>query len=491
MAKNLIPLVFCAAFWAAACFVCLFRKDRSLQGADRIIVPCGRAVRRIPDRLRPKPSSPGRRDKTLANLTELKGRKEGKEAYALYQARKAGWMALSFLMCLTLYSVSQVLHPDSKGSRVWLLERPAAGEGNEKKSLWMEVAYAGKTLEKTVTVTVPQQEETEEETQQNLEEVMEGLKNRFDGKIVFSDVDLPRKLSGVSLSYTSLTPDLVDGDGRVKARVGTTRQSLALSATGRANGQKKTVKLLFYLGAFADLSENQRLALEEKQLTADLKEGSYANASEVDLPSSTQEGARVTFYEKTEDNRFLWMILFLLFPMAALIRQDVKLKNQVKIRRQKIEASYPSFIGELVILIGSGMSLSSAWQKIGSDYGKMIMETGVSNEAEDPLLEEVERTSRQLQEGTPMKEVLSDFASRMRSRQVRRLTSLLQQNLKRGDEFLLVRLRELSDEEWENRKRQVKEKSEQADTKLLIPLGMMLVVVLILVTAPALMSMQL
>ena len=90
-----------------------------------------------------------------------------------------------------------------------------------------------------------------------------------------------------------------------------------------------------------------------------------------------------------------------------------------------------------------------------------------------------------------MREALEAFSARIPLREIRRFVSLLIQNLKRGDEYLLVRLREMSEEAWETRKKQVREKSEEADTKLLLPLMMMLVVVLIIVLSPALITMNL
>ena len=64
----------------------------------------------------------------------------------------------------------------------------------------------------------------------------------------------------------------------------------------------------------------------------------------------------------------------------------------------------------------------------------------------------------------------------------------MNQNLRRGDENLLLRLNELTEEVWEKRKKEVREKTEEADTKLLIPLMMMLAVILIIVLAPCMMT---
>ena len=89
-----------------------------------------------------------------------------------------------------------------------------------------------------------------------------------------------------------------------------------------------------------------------------------------------------------------------------------------------------------------------------------------------------------------MREVLEEFTVQIRFKEARRFAILLVQNLKRGDAFLISRLKELNQEAWEIRKKQIRAKSEEADTKLLIPLMLMLVVILIIVLAPAMITMH-
>jgi len=106
------------------------------------------------------------------------------------------------------------------------------------------------------------------------------------------------------------------------------------------------------------------------------------------------------------------------------------------------------------------------------------------------LYEEIYQESRQLQAGASMREVLEEFIANIRSKQARRFAVLAIQNLKRGDAFLISRLKELNQEAWELRKKQVRERSEEVDTKLLFPLMLMLIVILMIVLTPAMISMQ-
>ena len=99
-------------------------------------------------------------------------------------------------------------------------------------------------------------------------------------------------------------------------------------------------------------------------------------------------------------------------------------------------------------------------------------------------------TMIQMHHGMAPQEALREFGRRSGCQELRQLANMLCRNLRRGDEFLLEHLKELNNSAWEEHKKQVKIQSEEADTKLLIPMMIMMVVVLIIVLTPALLSMH-
>ena len=149
--------------------------------------------------------------------------------------------------------------------------------------------------------------------------------------------------------------------------------------------------------------------------------------------------------------------------------------------------AYPEVINRFVMLLGAGLSTQRAWMKITGDY--LEKRKGLEGTIE-PIYEEMQIATLQMQNGTSPKEALEQFAARVKVKEIRQFISVLSQNLKRGDEFIITHLRELNAQAWELRKKYVQEKSEEVDTKLLIPMMLMLVVILIVVLAPAIMTMQ-
>ena len=223
-----------------------------------------------------------------------------------------------------------------------------------------------------------------------------------------------------------------------------------------------------------------------EQIASNLEEGLYTNEQTVTLPGETQSGEKLTWYQERDSVDSILLLMLVLLPAIALWKQDQEYQKIIKEREQRIRHVYPEFINELVILVGAGLSLPAAWRRIGMDYQNQREEGKPIN----PLYEEVYRESQALGAGSSMREVLEQFSLRIRLREARRFAVLLTQNLKRGDAFLISRLRELNQEAWDMRKRQVRKQSEEADTKLLLPLILMLVVILIIVLSPAIISMQ-
>lgn len=104
---------------------------------------------------------------------------------------------------------------------------------------------------------------------------------------------------------------------------------------------------------------------------------------------------------------------------------------------------------------------------------------------------EMNATRVQMRNGMPQQEALRQFGRRVQDPQLRRLANMLYRNLRRGDEFLLERLKEMNSEAWEEHKKRVRIQSEEAETKLLVPMILMLTVILMIILTPAMLTMNL
>ena len=102
--------------------------------------------------------------------------------------------------------------------------------------------------------------------------------------------------------------------------------------------------------------------------------------------------------------------------------------------------------------------------------------------------EEIVFTCQEMENGVSEQEAYQRMGMRMGTGAYHSLAVLLTQNLKKGSKGLLELLKQESQEAFEERRRQAKTTGEKASTKLLLPMGMMLAVVLVILTVPAFLS---
>ena len=178
------------------------------------------------------------------------------------------------------------------------------------------------------------------------------------------------------------------------------------------------------------------------------------------------------------------MALMTGFLLLAKEKQDL-LKEQQK-RKEQMIRDYPEIISKLTLFLGAGMTVKRAWKKIITDY-----ETKGKARGERYIYEEMIRTAREMDSGVMESESYERFGRRCQVQEYMRLGALLSQNLRKGTKGLTQMLRMEAIQAFEERKARAKRLGEEAGTKLLAPMFLMLAVVLVIVIVPAFLSIQL
>ena len=150
---------------------------------------------------------------------------------------------------------------------------------------------------------------------------------------------------------------------------------------------------------------------------------------------------------------------------------DLALFDKLTARRQEILLDLPQVLSKLTLLVNSGMVLRDAWKR-------------VSITGERVLYQEMQNTNLEMENGVAEIDAYRNFAERCNVKGIRKFTSLIIQNLNKGNEELAYFMKDLSDEMWEVKKSQVKQKGEKANTQLLLPMMLILIGILIMVMVP-------
>ena len=150
---------------------------------------------------------------------------------------------------------------------------------------------------------------------------------------------------------------------------------------------------------------------------------------------------------------------------------DLALFDKLTARRQEILLDLLQVLSKLTLLVNSGMVLRDAWKR-------------VSITGERVLYQEMQNTNLEMENGVAEIDAYRNFAERCNVKEIRKFTSLIIQNLNKGNEELAYFMKDLSDEMWEVKKSQVKQKGEKANTQLLLPMMLILIGILIMVMVP-------
>lgn len=169
--------------------------------------------------------------------------------------------------------------------------------------------------------------------------------------------------------------------------------------------------------------------------------------------------------------------------LLALDRQNQQKADQEK--KQQMMLDYPEITDKLTLLLGAGITVKSAWQKIVADYEKQKNYRGVRY-----AYEEMTMACHEMQSGVTEIDAYEQFGRRCGLKAYRKLAALLTQNLRKGSKGLSEMLRAESEQAFEERKAAAKKRGEEAGTKLLLPMFMMLSMVLLIVIVPAFLSIQ-
>ena len=232
-----------------------------------------------------------------------------------------------------------------------------------------------------------------------------------------------------------------------------------------------------------DKEEQSVDKLIAKRITKDLEES--ANEAKVTLPSNI-EGHELKYKIKREESSpFYYIFLGIMLALLIIYKDYAKLKEEKEKRIKQMKYDYSELVSKLCLLLGSGMTIRMAWNKIAIDYKNARKAGKISDHA---IYDEMYETSCNMQAGLFEAACYEDFARRVNIKEYSKFVSLLESNLKKGSKDLVYLLENETKEAFELRKQMALQKGEEASTKLLVPMIMMLVIVMIIIMFPAVSS---
>lgn len=173
------------------------------------------------------------------------------------------------------------------------------------------------------------------------------------------------------------------------------------------------------------------------------------------------------------------LAFFIVLAPVLAYASFTSLERKIEKRHRQVAMDMPDFTNELVILSGAGLTLRAAIIKVGREMA-----------GNSPLYTALRKAVNKMENGATDEAALDVLVTQCNMPVMRRLVSVLLQNMQRGGTDVLNALREIGAELWTNRKAAARQMAEEVSTKMLFPMMLMLIAVILLVAAPAVMSMN-
>lgn len=405
----------------------------------------------------------------------------------LYRRDKLAY-ALMILLVGTILSFAMYVSSRQKERELRVIER---GGSERTVGLTAQLGEEGNQREETVTLQVEGKEYTQKEIEAYMEQIKEELPTLILGENEDIDhVTKPLNLFGsidqnpVRVTWISGNYGLMDGKGKIRALEIAEEGELCM-LTARLSCQGYEEEIRFYVRICPGEKTEDELLREELEQAIRRQEEADRTSWEITLPEEVA-GNRVVWVRRTNDNSVVIMALAAALAAGVYFAKDRDLHKKIRQRKGKLLLEYPEFVSQLVLLVGAGMTVRGAMYKMAETRQGRGTET--SQGKASLIYDEVAYLCNELDSGISEAKAYYNLGRRCGEQRYIRLCMLLSQNLRKGTAELTALLRGESAEAFEERKRNARRIGEEAGTKLLLPMSMMLVIVMMIIMVPAFLS---
>jgi len=168
--------------------------------------------------------------------------------------------------------------------------------------------------------------------------------------------------------------------------------------------------------------------------------------------------------------------------MMAIICMIIAYKYSEKLTdtsfEQTVESSLPEFLNRISLLLNAGMVVDAVFEKIGCE----------GENAENKLIRDFSKVYKEaVRSNDSVTKVFRQYAVAQGNREIIRIAGIFVDNMGKGT-MISEKIEAQSEMLWHISKKSVEERGKLAETKLSFPMGLMLLVVIVITTAPALMN---
>ena len=362
------------------------------------------------------------------------------------------------------------------------LERNTYGQGETQQEILVEGLLAKKV---PLAVRIGERRYTKEEAADAIHMAAEELSAQIAGgneslEQVQSRLELVTWLDkyGISVRWQPDDTELISASGEVfNSGCPESGRETFLTATLKAGEYAEDYIYRVNVLPPGRTQEEKELAAFENFLMEKEEEQKY---SEVFILPEEFEGKTLTYSADRGRSSLMFPLLGILAAILLPLKDRQREQEAKKKQECQMMMDYSEILSRLVVFLGAGLPVRKAWAKIVEDYRRTEEKAG-----KRAAYEEMAAAYYLMQRGVPEIQAYSEFGNRCRVLPYRKLAGILEQNVKNGSKSLTPVLEAEMEAAFEQRKNLARRLGEEASTKLLLPLFMMLLIVMVMITVPA------
>lgn len=417
-------------------------------------------------------------------LTQLNPGMNQEKLYKDYQKKKTVLMGLIVMVgvvsALSLHLSSRMETKLAEGAR---LIRNEWGAGDFKITLLARAEGWSRKIALSVRerqYTIAEKEELMKDIWSILPDLIKG--NNQDLCHVTTNLNLVTSVKGYpfQINWESGNPDWIESNGKVK-RQETSKGGEWVTLRAFIKDKQQEVNNVFEINVFLlpEMLTEEEIFFRELENELVREEMEDNSKKQLILPQRL-DGKLINWKEQKKEYSFLVFLLFLLGAVIIGRGLDRDLKKSIQKRNGRLMAEYAGFVSMLRLYLMAGLTIRNAFAKIADDY-----EVQEKTQGKKYLYKEIKTLCYQLENGMDEEQVYQQWGQRCGEMRYRRLSFLLGVHLKQGNSQLIQLLAQEAYTAQEDRRNYARKIGEEAGTKLLLPMIMMLAVVMMLVLLPA------
>lgn len=428
-----------------------------------------------------------RRGKRLGELSALSvglGKTQVARNYLIRWIRTVYMVLVAGL--LVAVSMGGLPEAERELKKGYLLERSKVDGGSKIVDLKIQADDGQAVMEQEYSLEVKERRLTEEEFVQEVEKQKEYVAKKILGENSSAEhIDHKLELfsqlpdSPLSIEWRISDSSVIHWDGSLGEEVSETGTLVTVTAYFCYEEQEAFVPMEFVV--YPEQKEPKDQLLDQLTEALVYADEISSTAAIYTLPKNLGKHT-ITYEEKTADRSGIVLLLVAAGVFFTGAHLSSAVKKQAAKRELELVLDYPEIIHKFTLLMSAGMTVKRAWERIVEDYRKK--RTSKKRFA----YEEMQLTLREMQNGRPELEAIGEFGQRIGLRSYQKFCSLLVQNMKKGTKELLVLLEYESAESFRERKETAKRLGEEAGTKMLFPMLLMMAIVFAVIMVPAVMN---